>query len=408
MRILAVADMWFPDRAGGSGRIAAEVAAQLARRGHEVTVLAPCAQGQASRTVDGTLTVLRTLPRNALPQSLSDVVATMRQSRRLGGPGFDVVLGHQVTNATGLALARLGAPLVLVYHASAAREVRLLRARLKHGWRRASTHAHETTLAALERFAVARAARVIVLSEYSASLVTADHPAVGPQVRQVPGGVDVDLFSPADGQAAARVRLGLGPDRRLLLVVRRLEHRLGLEDVLEAIRRLDTADLFVAFAGTGPLAGRLERLADQLGLSANVRFLGAPSPTVLSDWYRAADAVVLPPAPHEGFGLATIEALASGTPVVASPVGATPELLIPLERRLIASERGPAALAEAIRVALEITGPELRQRCHRHALARFSWDAVIAEWEAALVEAADVSWHREDHRQTRLPLPTDH
>jgi glycosyltransferase involved in cell wall biosynthesis len=405
MRILAVADVWFPDRAGGSGRIAAEVAAQLARRGHEVTVLAPRAQGQPSRTVEGTLTTLRTLPRNALPQTLTDVVATARQSRRLGKPGFDVVVGHQVTNAAGLALARLGAPLVLVYHASAPREVRLLRATLSHGWRRASTHGLEAALAALERFAVARAAGVIVLSEYSASLVSADHPAAGPRVRQVPGGVDADLFSPADGQAAARGRLGLGPDRRLLLVVRRLEHRLGLEDVLVAIGQLDDADLAVAFAGTGALAGSLERLAHRLGLGATVRFLGAPAQAELADWYRAADAVVLPPAPHEGFGLATIEAFASGTPVVASPVGATPELLLPLEPRLVAREPGPAALAEAIGTVLEISDPELRRRCRDYALHRFSWEAVIGEWERALLEAAR-SGQLQQLRQRPLATPT--
>jgi glycosyltransferase involved in cell wall biosynthesis len=403
VRILAVTDSWFPDRAGGSGRVAAETAARLARRGHDVTVLAPRARERPSRTVDGSLSVLRTLPRGALPQTASDTWSTMRRAPGLGGNRFDVVVAHQVTNATGLALAGLGAPLVLVYHASAAREARIRGARPGHGGRSASSRALAPALAALERFAVARAARILVLSAYSASLASADHPGARERIRRVSGGVDTERFSPADGAAAARARLGLEQERPLLLVVRRLEPGLGIEDVLAAVRLLETPDLVVAIAGTGPLAGSLERHVERLGLGSTVRLLGAPSEERLADWYRAADAVVLPPAPHEGFGLATIEALASGTPVVASPAGATPELLSPLEPRLLARAAGPEALADAIRDTLGIAGPELRRRCRRYAVSRFAWDAVIAGWEHALEGASRSSERRPEPAAATLP-----
>jgi glycosyltransferase involved in cell wall biosynthesis len=397
VRILAVADVWFPDHKGGSARVAAETARRLADRGHDVTVLAPRTPGLPPDTVEGTsLRVLRTLPRTSLPSTATDVAATAMQSRRLIRGRFDVALGHQVTNAAGLALAGLGAPVVLAYHASAAREAGLLRTRLAPGTRRAWTGGLEATLAGLERFAVGRAARVLVLSAHSAGLVVEDHPGAASRVRRVSGGVDTARFSPADGRTAARRRLAVELHRPLLLAVRRLDHRLGLEELLEAVRQLSDPRVLVAVAGAGPLRERLEQLRQRLGLESRLRFLGAPAPEELADWYRAADVMVLPPARHEGFGLATVEALASGTPVVASPTGATPELLGPLEPRLIAADTGPEALTEAIRRALELAGPELSQRCRAYAVTRYSWDAVITGWEDALLEVAGYPRLRDD------------
>ena len=78
----------------------------------------------------------------------------------------------------------------------------------------------------------------------------------------------------------------------------------------------------------------------------------------LRDWYRAADLVVLPTVAYEGFGMVTAEALATGTPVVGTPVGATPELLEPLDPRLVAAGSDPDALAAAIRNAFTFADTE--------------------------------------------------
>jgi glycosyltransferase involved in cell wall biosynthesis len=109
---------------------------------------------------------------------------------------------------------------------------------------------------------------------------------------------------------------------------------------------------------------------------------------VLPDWYRAADVVVMPTVAYEGFGLVTAEALACGTPVVGTRVGATPELLEPLDPRLLAADADPNALASTIDRALDLVSGELRRRCRDYAVARLSWDAAIAEWERVLEEAA--------------------
>jgi glycosyltransferase involved in cell wall biosynthesis len=108
----------------------------------------------------------------------------------------------------------------------------------------------------------------------------------------------------------------------------------------------------------------------------------------LRDWYRAADAFVLPTVAYEGFGIATAEALASGTPVVGTPVGATPELLTPLEPAMVSAGTTPEQLRAAIGRVLAMTGPELRERCRRYAVENLAWSSTVVRWETALAEAA--------------------
>jgi glycosyltransferase involved in cell wall biosynthesis len=119
-----------------------------------------------------------------------------------------------------------------------------------------------------------------------------------------------------------------------------------------------------------------------------VRLVGRVSDEELRDWHRAADLFVLPTVAYEGFGMVTAEALASGTPVVGTPIGATPELLTPLDPRLVTAGTEPAQLADAVRSGLAASTPAFRARCREYAESRFGWDAAVVEWERALAEAA--------------------
>jgi N-acetylglucosaminyldiphosphoundecaprenol N-acetyl-beta-D-mannosaminyltransferase len=397
LRILVATAQWFPDFHGGSARFAAETSRRLAAWGHEVTVLAPQAAGRPAEERHGQLTLLRALPRTVLPESLLDIVASRRAAKRLGESRFDVVVAHHATVAVGVAGAHPDVPLLLVYQASPAKEARFV------GRRSLRALALTPYLALVERRAVRRADRIVVLSEFSRSLL-ARHRGAGEKALVVPGGVDVDRFSPGD-RATARMRVGVTPSDELIFTVRRLDPRMGLEALLGATASLirDRARLRLAIAGTGPLEGRLRRVVADLGLDSRVTLLGRVDETELVDWYRAADVLALPTEAYEGFGLVTAEALACGTPVVGTPVGATPELLGPLDEGLIAKGWDAPALASALAVALDRGGADQRRRCRDYAAARFGWDGVLDLWERALADAT----HLRPRRVEILGAPID-
>jgi glycosyltransferase involved in cell wall biosynthesis len=389
MRILVATDQWFPDRLGGVARLATDTARGWAARGHEVVVIAPEHEGAVDGANGGGPEVLRVLPRGRLPQTLSDPVATRRAASRLLRDPFDVLVAHGPTTARGLLSARSEEPLVYVFHADAAKEARFLRETLPVGTEWLAAVAFEGRLGRWTRSALESADAPIVLSEFSRGILAERAPEVAGRATLVPGFVDTAVFSPGD-RAAARGALGVGPSTSLVLSVRRLEPRMGLENLVEAASLLDDVPgLRIVIGGSGSGLD-LQGLRDRLGVGERVELIGRVSEADLHLWYRAADLFVLPTVAYEGFGLATAEALASGTPVVGTPVGATPELLRPLDPRLVASGTSPGELADAVRTALALATDELRARCREYALAHLSPEVALPAWEAVLERAVRV------------------
>ena len=386
MRLLIATDQWAPDVVGGAARVAAESAQALAARGHETVVLAPTADGRPAVERVGALEVHRCLRRGPLPQTFSDVAQGWRAARRRRG-GFDLALVHQNTLAAGFAAAHIDVPLALVFHSSIPLEQRFRRARLALP-RRLALLALAPALVAIERKAVAAATRVLVLSNFSREILLAAHPSAAGREVTVTGGVDAGWFESPGDRPALRARLGLPPARPLLAAVRRLEPRMGHEELLQAAALLhrDGLDFTLALAGDGALQTRLRSLAAALGLEDAVVFLGRIDDEDLRALYAAADVTVVPTVAYEGFGMATVESLAAGTPVVGTRVGATPELLEPLDPQLLVDRPSPDELAPAIRATLDRADDTFREKCVAYAHDRYVWERAIVDWESALVE----------------------
>lgn len=183
-----------------------------------------------------------------------------------------------------------------------------------------------------------------VRSQLAAALTGADHVvcvaealrtvALGlgvPQERvtTLRNGVDVERFRPGD-RAAERAALGLPAGGTLLLCVGHLIERKGQHLLLETLARLPAAAGSSAphllLVGSGPGESSLRSRAARLGLAGRVSFVGPVLPDALPHWYRAADALVLPSL-REGWPNVVLEALACGTPVIATSVWGTPEIL---------------------------------------------------------------------------------
>jgi glycosyltransferase involved in cell wall biosynthesis len=241
----------------------------------------------------------------------------------------------------------------------------------------------------LERRAVARARRILVLSAFSRRLLLGRHPACSARVSVVRGGFEATFLEPpAEPAVAVRARHRIAADDLFLLTTRRLEPRMGLEELLAALAELDDPRVTLVLTGDGAHRTWLERLAGDLGVTERVRFAGRVSETELRALYGAADLFVLPTIAYEGFGMSTIEALASGTPVLGTAVGATPEILSPVDESLVVERADARALAEGIRRVVPMLGAELRSRCSAYAAERYAWGVVIPDWERALLDAA--------------------
>jgi glycosyltransferase involved in cell wall biosynthesis len=388
VRILVLAQQWFPDYAGGTARVVRATAEGLARRGHEIVLIVPSFAGEPEISIVNGVEVRRVMRQSFLPTTMTDVYETRRAIKGLGTRQFDVVLAHHVACATGAQGLNLECPLALVFHASPFREARHRRSTGLTWPEQLRSLTVEPLLYIQERIALKRADRIFVLSNYSRRLVLEFNARVDHRIEIVGGGVDVETFGPAPDRDALRTRLGIEPDHRLLVTARRLVGRMGLEMLLTAFRELYDQDenIQLVVIGEGELLPALERQRDQLNLHRSVRFTGRVSDAELRDWYCAADVFVLPTVAYEGFGMVTAEALACGTPVVGTRVGATSEILAPLREDLLADEANAASLVSAISRALTWASPATRTACYRYAQQRLSWDHVLDRWEQTLAQ----------------------
>jgi glycosyltransferase involved in cell wall biosynthesis len=389
LRLLVVADISPIERRGGAVRLIREQCRRLTARGHRCLVLCrePWYQAPAETEVDGVSVQHFRVSR---AHALSFFLASIRGARRAGArllaeAEWDAVIFHQPLSAFGIGAraTRLGIPAAYFFHSPAGVEYRL-----RH---RGDPLARSVNLAApilrcVERHALKRATVIIVLSDFSEQELRRNHGEIGKPIIKIPGGVDCSRFQPAADRARVRERLGLPTDGLLLLTVRDLQYRMGIDNLILAMAEVvKEVPATLVIGGRGELKAPLTKLARRLGLDSSVRFAGFIHENDLASYYQAADLFVLPTRALEGFGLVTAEALACGTPVLGTPVGATPEILLPLDPDLITRDASAEAIAEGIlSFARRSNLNGLRQRCRGYVESHFNWDRVVDALEATL------------------------
>jgi glycosyltransferase involved in cell wall biosynthesis len=180
-------------------------------------------------------------------------------------------------------------------------------------------------------------------------------------------GVDLERFLPVQ-RGEARAKLGLPTDGRIILSVGHLIERKGHHIAIEAMATLP-AGTRLYIAGEGGLRASLEAQARQLGVSDRVVFAGAVPQMELKWWYSAADALVLCSS-REGWANVLLEAMACGTPVVATSIWGTPEVVSCPAAGLLMPERTAAVLVQCL--ASLFSAYPAREATRRHAEG-FSW-----------------------------------
>ncbi|GAB1539244.1 glycosyltransferase family 1 protein [Scytonema sp. NUACC21] len=205
----------------------------------------------------------------------------------------------------------------------------------------------------------------------------------------IPCGTDIRRFGCVDRQAA-RTKLGIDQEAKVVLYVGRFDPRKGIETLVRAVgesqvRNLDNFQLII---GGGSCPGhsdgmerdRIESIVSELGMTDFTTFPGRLSQDILPYYYAAADVCVVP-SHYEPFGLVAIEAMASGTPVIASDVGGLQFTVIPEETGLLAPPQNVAAFSAAIDRILN--NPQLRDELgeggRKRVETKFSWDGVASQ-----------------------------
>jgi len=236
----------------------------------------------------------------------------------------------------------------------------------------------------------AAADAVVAVSEYVATRQRTAGAVPGARIHLVPNPVTI----PDTGRAGSEVRLALGlaPGRRMVAAAGRLTPEKGFHDLLEAADALPP-DVDVVLIGDGPERARLELLRTRLRTGARVRLTGERPDA--AECVAAADVCVVPSRWEEAFCLAAAEPLARGRPLVATRVGAIPELVRDGVTGLLVAPASPTALGAAIVRLLE--SPELAtalgEAGRAHIAASYGWPRAVSGMVSVLAPAFSARTH---------------
>jgi len=359
---------WFSEKAGGLNRMYMQLVGELTRSGVELHGLV-AGSPDVARASDGLVHAFAPsdAPLLARMTALRDASAAWLRER----PDA-VIVSHFAMHAFPVLPQVSRHPLVVHFQGP---------------WGQESGAEGAGALAVLakemvERTVYGRAAQVIVLSAAFRDVLMNRFGVPLRRIHVIPGGVDVDRFAGTElPRRKSRRALGWPTDRPIVLCVRRLVRRVGVDTLVEAAVSLRerVPDALVLIAGTGPLQGELEARIAALGLGDHVRLLGFVPDDTLPMLYRAADLSVVPSSSLEGFGLVTVESLAAGTPCVVTPVGGLTDVVTPFAPQLVTESTSAADIGAVLAAALhdEIPVPSAAE-CVAYARRDFDWPVVAA------------------------------
>lgn len=251
---------------------------------------------------------------------------------------------------------------------------------------------------AAERGLVTACDRVLVTSDREQKNLIRFYDAEGDRIAVAPCGVNLDVFRPMD-RGTARRRIRADADEKLVLYVGRFAPEKGLDRLLLAVARLAHLHRLrlVVVGGDGEQDAAYRRMLEfsrSCGIADRVTFTGRIDQADLPPYYCAADLLVLPSS-YESFGMVALEALACGTPVVATRVGAMEDLLGEAGNGRLVQDLRPSSLAEAMegllrdRASSSQTAETIRSSVVRYNWPRVALD-VLTVYHASLAAAADV------------------
>jgi D-inositol-3-phosphate glycosyltransferase len=369
---------------GGMNVYVREVSRELGRMGVSVDVFTrsqdPSIQrvvrlGERARVIHLAAGAEAPMARERVYDHMDEFVEGVEAWRIAEAIDYDLIHAHYwLSGVAALTLKRRwSVPVLQMFHTLA---------RLKNRVARNAAELEPLVRVEEETRIVSDADRIVAANVVERAELLRDYGAHASRIATIPCGVDTDLFTPGD-RAEARRRLGLD-DRPVLLWVGRIAPIKGLDTLLDTVARLREAGrdmrlLVVGGETDEPTNGHetsLRRRIAALGLRESVRFVGPQPQSVLPLYYAAADVTVLP-SYYESFGMVALEAMACGSPVIASRVGGLVTTVRDGVTGFLVPDGDVEALAE--RIETLVADPELRWRLGREGVrwaAQHRWPCV--------------------------------
>jgi len=325
------------------------------------------------------------IAKKELAEYIPQFVDGIRQFADEKGIRYDVIHSHYWMS--GIAAASLsdlwaGAPILHMFHTLGEMKNRIARSDSE----REGPYRVEG-----EKRVLKRASRLIVATEAEKAQLQWLYKGDVRKMEVIPPGVDICHFYPIP-KDEARQFIGIAPDQQMVLFVGRIEPLKGVDTLIRAMSCLKFQEVghpvYLAIIGGEPDAdpdkmtaemARLQKLCDDLAMGQTVIFLGKRAQDTLPYYYSAADVLVMPSF-YESFGMVALEAMACGTPVVASQVGGLAFLVRDGETGFTVPEGDPAALCD--KLTLLLNDHDLRARmgqCAAEYAQGYDWDRIAAQ-----------------------------
>ncbi len=322
------------------------------------------------------------VPKRSLQQYIPGFIAGVRDFADTKEIQYDLIHSHYWLS--GLAAEALSdawdrKPIVQMFHTLG---------EMKNRVARTEDERESPERIAAEKHLLARADRIVVSTLAEQTQLRFLYRASDRKLDVIPPGVDLSHFYPIPADEA-KMYVGLKPDDRMVLFVGRIEPLKGVDTLIQAMSCLGAKDakrpVHLAIIGGEPDASpqemsaemsRLQKLCDDLAVGQTVVFLGKRGQDTLPYYYCAAEVVVMP-SHYESFGMVALEAMACGTPVIASEVGGLGFLVQDGDTGFTVPDGDPAILCD--RLSLLLGDPELKLRMGRRGAEYaqdYSWDKI--------------------------------
>ncbi|MBM3251443.1 MAG: glycosyltransferase family 4 protein [Candidatus Omnitrophica bacterium] len=393
MRILMVTEVFYPV-IGGAGKFVYTTAANLAKRGHRVSVLTRMTKGAASQeNIDGIEVYRIAWPNNFLIQLFSVFNINRFIKRFLIKNPLDLIVFNQPFSAfCAYSIKSLrDTPNIYHFHSSWFEEFQV-----KHYIQEIKLNSLLNILRliifspvsfimrCIEGFVISRCDKIIAASEYSREKLVKFYNINDNKIMIIPGCVDTDRFKPVEDKAGLRDNLGIPKESYVLITARNLVERMGIDNLIFAFYNLSCLykDLYLVIAGEGRLKNKLISLVKELDIGDLVKFTGRLNESELVQYYQASDLFILPTKYIEHFGLVTIEAFATGMPVLGTPVGGTVEILNKFNKEFLFQGTDFKSITQGIiRFLDKYRNIDLKNSCREFAIKEYSLNKIIDQTE---------------------------